>query len=315
MSVPILSSNPTFATTAIIMPAFDVSQYIGEAIESVLAQTREDWRLIIVDDGSTDDTVEIARSYDDPRITVVCQENAGAAAARNRAVAESQSEFLSMLDADDAWRPDYLEKMLGAFEAAPNYAFFACDAHTFVDEMRADNRCSENVSMVPPVTLERVASRDFQVYTAVTMRRDWFDAVGGFDNALRNAQDFDLWIRMLAAGGEAGFVNEPLAWYRDRADSLSSNDNRLSAFTIKVYEKLRVTRPDMDALCTRQIEKLRYTIALNKAKTALRAGRFGEFHERAEEALARGRNRKLHATLRLARVSRPLARLLMTARN
>ena len=297
------------------MPAFDVGRYIGEAIESVLAQTRADWRLIVVDDGSTDDTVEIARSYEDPRITVIRQDNAGAAAARNRAVAESQSEFLSMLDADDAWRPDYLEKMLGAFDAAPDYAFFACDAHTFVDERRADNRCSQNVSMVPPVTLERVASRDFQVYTAVTMRRDWFERVGGFDNALRNAQDFDLWVRMLAAGGAAGFVSEPLAWYRNRADSLSSNDNRLSAYTIKVYEKLRASRPDLDVLCDRQIEKLRYTIALNKAKTALRAGRFGEFHERAEEALTRGRNPKLKATLRLARVSPPLARFLMAARN
>lgn len=297
------------------MPAFDVGRYIGEAIESVLAQTFADWRLVIVDDGSTDNTAQIARSYEDARIAVVCQDNAGAAAARNRAVAESRSEFLSMLDADDAWRPDYLEKMLGAFAAAPDYAFFACDAHTFVDEKHPGDRCSQNVAIAAPVTLERVASRDFQVYTAVTMRRDWFERVGGFDNELRNAEDFDLWVRMLGAGGAAGFINEPLAWYRNRPDSLSSNDNRLSAFTIKVYEKLRAARPDMGALCDRQVEKLRYTIALNKAKTALRTGRFGEFHARAEEALTRGRNRKLRATMRLARVSPPLARLLMSARN
>ncbi len=297
------------------MPAFDVGPYIGDAIESVLAQTREDWALIIVDDGSTDDTVDIARSFVDGRITVLQQENAGAAAARNRAARESDSEFLSMLDADDAWAPDYLEKMLAALDAAPELAFVSCDAHTFVDEKHPGNRCSENVRMVPPVTLKRVASRAFQVYTAVSMRRDWFERVGGFDIALRNAQDFDLWIRVLAAGGKADYLDEPLAWYRNRDDSLSSDDARLSNYTIRVYEKLRMARPDLMVLCDRQIDKLRYNIALNKAKAALREGRFGEFHEQAEEALTRGRNPKLRATVGLARVAPPLAKFLMTARN
>ena len=303
------------ATTSIIMPAFDVGRYIGDAIESVLAQTREDWALIIVDDGSTDDTVDIACSYKDARIKVISQNNAGAAAARNRAARESSSEFLSMLDADDAWAPDYLEKMLGAMEAAPDYAFVACDAQTFIMKKRPGNRCSENVAMVPPVTLERVATREFQVYTAVTMRRVWFDCVGGFDNDLRNAQDFDLWVRILAAGGEAGFINEPLAWYRMRDDSLSSNDVRLSRFTKRVYEKLRASRPDVADLCDGQIAKLDYTIALHEAKDALRCGRFRDFHQHADDALRHNRNRKLRATKSLARVAPPLARLLMTARG
>lgn len=301
--------------TTIIMPAFDVGRYIGDAIESVLAQTRGDWRLVIVDDGSTDDTVRIARSLKDDRITIVCQDNAGAAAARNRAAAGAESEFLSMLDADDAWAPDYLEKMLGALEAAPETAFVACDAQIFINRKRPGNFCSENVAMVPPVTLERVASRDFQVYTAVTMRRAWYERVGGFDNELRNAQDFDLWVRILAAGGKAEFISEPLAWYRDRDDSLSSNDVRLSRYTMRVYEKLRDTRPDMEALCDHQIDKLRYTIALEEAKTALRRGQFRDFHAHANDALSRRPNRKLRATKQLARVAPPLARLLMTARG
>ncbi len=303
------------SATTIIMPAFNVGPYIGDAIESVLAQTREDWTLVIVDDGSTDETDEVARSFSDKRIEVIQQENAGAAAARNRAAQGAQSPFLSMLDADDAWAPDYLEKMLGALEAAPDLAFVACDANTFADEKIPGNRCSDNVKMVPPVTLKRVAARAFQVYTAVTMRRPWFESVGGFDNDLRNAQDFDLWIRILAAGGKAAYLDEPLAWYRLRDDSLSSNDVRLSAFTIRVYEKLRAARPDLMVLCDRRIDKLRYTMALNKAKAALRDGQFGAFHEHAEEALIRGRNPKLRATVGLARIAPPLARFLMTARN
>ena len=166
------------AKTTIIMPAFNVGSYIGEAVNSVLAQTRGDWRLVIVDDGSVDETVEIARSFSDDRITVIEQENAGAGAARNRAAAEANTEYLSMLDADDAWAPDYLEKMLGALEASPDLAFVACDALAFIDDRNDAVLCSENVRMIPPVTLERVASRAFQVYTAVSMRRDWFERVG-----------------------------------------------------------------------------------------------------------------------------------------
>lgn len=303
------------AKTTIIMPAYDVGPYIGEAVKSVLAQTRGDWRLVIVDDGSADNTVAVARSFGDDRISVIEQENAGAGAARNRAAAEAETEFLSMLDADDAWAPDYLEKMLGALEASPDLAFVACDAYAFIDDRNDRVLCSENVRMVPPVTLEQVAARDFQVYTAVSMRRGWFEHVGGFDETLRNAQDFDLWIRMLGAGARADYIAEPLAWYRDRPGSLSDNDIRLSEYTIRVYEKLRLARADQDALCERQIEKLRYTIALDKAKMALRDGDFAVFHDHAEEALRRGRNMKLRATKELARFAPPLARLLMAARG
>ena len=303
------------ATTTIIMPAYNVGLYIGEAVESVLAQTRDDWALVIVDDGSSDETLKIAQSFSDHRVTVVQQSNAGAGAARNRAAVNADTEFLSMLDADDAWAPEYLEKMIGALEAAPDLAFVSCDALAFVDDREDAVLCSENVRMNPPVTLERVAARDFQVYTAVTMRRGWFERLGGFDESLRNAQDFDLWIRMLSAGGRADYIPEPLAWYRDRPGSLSDNDIRLSEYTIRVYEKLHAARADQAALCERQIEKLRYTIALDKAKMALRDGRFAAFHDHAEEALRRGRNPKLRATKGLARVAPPLARLLMSARG
>ena len=303
------------AKTTIIMPAYNVGSYIVEAVNSVLAQTRGDWRLVIVDDGSTDNTVEVAKSYPDDRITVVQQDNAGAGAARNRAAAEADTTFLSMLDADDAWAPDYLENMLGALEASPDLAFVSCDALAFIDDRNDAVLCSENVRMTPPVTLERVAAREFQVYTAVSMRRDWFERVGGFDETLRNAQDFDLWLRMLSAGARAEFIAKPLAWYRDRPGSLSDNDVRLSEYTIRVYEKLRAARSDTAALCDGRIEKLRYTIALDSAKIALREGQFAAFHIHAEEALRRGRNPKLRATKSLARVAPPLARLLMAARG
>jgi GT2 family glycosyltransferase len=217
-----------------------------------------------------------------------------------------------MLDADDAWEPAYLEKMLGALEQDPDLAFCSCDAFTFETDRVPGNRCSENTSMAPPVTLERVASRDFQVYTSVSLRRSWFDRVGGFDVDLRNAQDFDLWLRILAAGGRAAYLDEPLAWYRRTPGSLSSNAIRLSEYTVRVYEKLAAMRPELELLCAEMISNGRHAIALNKAKLALREGRLAAFQEEAATALSLERNFKLAAAVRLARLSPFLARLLFS---
>ncbi len=304
------------AATSIIMPAYNAAPYIGDAVESVRAQTRDDWELIIVDDGSVDGTGDIVRSFSaDPRIRLIRQENQGAPAARNAAAAEASTPFLSMLDADDAWAPDYLERVIGALEADEQLAFCCCDAFIFETDRVPGNRCSKNVLMVPPVTLERVAARDFQVYTSVSLRRSWFDRVGGFDAALHNAQDFDLWLRILADGGRARFLDAPLAWYRRTPGSLSSNEIRLHQYTLKVYEKLAAARPELVSLCARMTEKLRYEVALGKAKNALSDGAFDAFHAHARDALALRRNPKLAAAAAVARLSPGLARRVFAMLN
>lgn len=304
------------AKTSIIMPAYNVAAYIGEAIESVRVQTRDDWALIVVDDGSTDNTAQVVRSFStDSRIRLIQQPNAGAPTARNTAVKAADTEFLSLLDADDAYEPHYLEVMLEKLETEKDLAFCCCDAFTFIDARSAGNRCSHNTPMIPPVTLERVAAREFQVYTAASLRRTWYDRVGGYDPELRNAQDFDLWIRILNAGGRAAFINQPLAWYRNTPDSLSSNDIRLSGYAIRVYEKLLGDRPDMEQLCGRMIKKHQYVIALNKAKQALREGDFEMFHREADAALCIEKNLKLAAVNHMARLSPRLAKAIFRQRS
>lgn len=304
------------AATSIIMPAYNVGPYIGDAINSVRAQTRDDWQLIIVDDGSVDNTAAVVEQFAaDQRIRLIRQDNGGAPVARNRAIAEANTQFLSLLDADDSWVPDYLEQMLGALESDAELAFVSCDAFTFQDERIAGNRCSQNTPMVPPVTLERVAARDFQVYTAVSLRRSWFDRVGGYDDDLRNAQDFDLWLRLLGAGARAAYIDKPLAWYRRTPGSLSSDAIRISGFEIQVYEKLRRAHPELSRLCDDRVDAARYTIALNKAKQALRNKEYREFQDEAASALAIKQNPKLKAASWLAGLSPGFARAVLNWRS
>lgn len=97
---------------SIITPCYNGAKYIGETIDSVISQTYPDWEMIIVDDGSKDNSAQIVREYaeKDSRITLVQQENAGSAAARNNGIRRAEGQYIALLDADDLWHPDFLEK-------------------------------------------------------------------------------------------------------------------------------------------------------------------------------------------------------------
>jgi glycosyltransferase involved in cell wall biosynthesis len=110
------------ATVSIVMPAFNVASYIGAAIGSVVAQTFPDWELLIVNDGSTDDTAVAAQQWaeSDRRIRIFHQPNRGISSARNRALAHATGEILAILDSDDLWEPRYLEEQLGVLRTHPD---------------------------------------------------------------------------------------------------------------------------------------------------------------------------------------------------
>ncbi len=104
---------------SIMMPAYNAEQFLAEAMESVLAQTYSNWELLVVNDGSTDDTAVIAAQFTDPRIQLIHKENGGESSARNMALEHSQGAFIAYLDADDAWLPHHLETLAGYLQAHP----------------------------------------------------------------------------------------------------------------------------------------------------------------------------------------------------
>lgn len=235
---------------SIVMCAFNAANYIDETIDSVLAQTFTDFELIIVNDGSTDHTSKIVESYADPRIVLVEQENGGPAAARNTALQHASGEYVAILDSDDLWLPRYLEKMLKIFKSDPNIDFAYPNAELFGTPYWNGKRFMDRDPSSLPITLDKLISRECNVFISSIFKREIIAAVGGFDTSLKGSEDLDLWFRICNAGYHFTFTREILVKYRKRDDSLSSGSENFYKNVIAAIHKLKSTLP----LTTRQQE-------------------------------------------------------------
>jgi GT2 family glycosyltransferase len=222
-------SEPTFT---VAMPAYNAERTIAASIRSVLAQTRSDHELIVVDDGSTDATVEIASGFNDPRVRVLRQENQGPGAARNLAITEARGRYVSMLDSDDLWLPTYLETMGAALDADPRAGLAYTDAWVLDDRTRRIRKTTAMHYQDPPLPppaeplefLRLLVIRGNFVFTSATVRRTTLDAIGAFNMLLTPSEDFELWLRIVAHGYRAVRVGPKLAVYRKRSGSLSTDE-------------------------------------------------------------------------------------------
>lgn len=233
--MPLKSAPPRIS---VVVPAFNVAPYIGEALASLQAQTLADFEAIIVDDGSTDTTVEaIAPFLTDPRFRLIRTANAGLAAARNCGIDAVRAPYVAMLDGDDRYRPAYLARMLMRITAGPRAAFVTCDAESFLEGSDHRERFSARYPQSEPITLETLLTDRTKVFGLCTIRTEALRAVGGYDPALRAAEDLDLWLRLLSAGYNGGLVPEVLVEYRRRAGSLSHDRARLMTATARALDK------------------------------------------------------------------------------
>jgi glycosyltransferase involved in cell wall biosynthesis len=246
----------------VVIPAFNAARTIGSAIRSVLAQTRQDFEVIVVDDGSTDGTSCRAGAYaSDPRIRVIRQPNRGPSAARNVGIAEARGSYVSMLDADDLWLPEYLEVLGGALDAAPDAAFAYTDAWLLEDATGKVRRKSAMSGQRAPKTVPD--SRAFFllllegnfIYTSVTARHSILEQVGGYDESLLTSEDWDLWLRMAR---RARVVRPPgmLAIHRDHAGSLSNDMRKFARSNCEIYRRFAqdpTADPEVRALACRQL--------------------------------------------------------------
>ena len=199
---------------SVLMPCFNHGAYLDEAVESVLAQTCQDFEILVVDDGSTDAaTRDKLASYQRPATTVLRTENRGLPAARNHAARHATGELYCALDADDRLAPAWFEKATRLLDERPSIAFVSHWLETFGDERWTwtPERCD----------LQSLLARN-AVNGAALVRRTAFEAVGGYDEAMREGcEDWDLWLRLVEQGFEGAIIPEVLFYYRRRADSMS----------------------------------------------------------------------------------------------
>lgn len=281
------SSAPgTAPAFSILMPAFETERYIEQAILSVLAQSRTDWELIIVDDGSPDALVErIAPYLSYENVRLIRQANRGLAGARNRAASVARGRYLTLLDSDDALLPDYLEAVGAVLDRQPETAMVACDALVYLEEPGRFRRRTylRGRKVNPPRRpdpsrhLERLLHHNF-IYPGATLRATAFAAVGGYNEELRAAEDWDMWIRIAAHGLATSVLDRPLAVYRFRSGSLSRDAdgaNRLfepsERMLSNILRELELA-PSARRVAQRSLAQCRRRAKLGDAREALLSG-------------------------------------------
>ena len=218
-------TQETTPAVSVVICAYNAAPYIADTIESVFAQTYQDYEIIVVNDGSTDDTEQVLAPYFD-RIFYVRQENAGPGAARNTAIRCALGHYIALLDSDDQWLPQYLETMLARLQAEPEIDVLYPNAILFGTPQWEGKLFQDVCPSRAPVTLEMFLTRECNVFISAVFKREILDIVGTFDETLRGSEDFDLWLRMLQQGYRFDFLREPLVRYRKRDDSLSSSSAR-----------------------------------------------------------------------------------------
>jgi glycosyltransferase involved in cell wall biosynthesis len=272
------------AKVSIIIPAYNVASFIGETLDSVFSQTYKDFEVIVINDGSPD-TEEFERVLQPylNRVTYLKQENRGASVARNAGLRAAQGELIAFLDADDIWLPNYLDVQID-FIRRGNFDLVCADAVHFGGSV-FDGRTYFEVLMpasceIGVVTFPGLVSDTQSLITSgIVARREAILEAGLFDETLRNAQDYDLWIRMALRGARLGYQRKILARYRYREGSLSGDAVNQVNRELRVYRKVLATydlNPEQRLQVEQAIRRSTHELNLVRGKEQLNQR---EFHK------------------------------------
>lgn len=225
-------------TVSVIIPAYNASEYIEAAIESVLAQTYPIYELIIVNDGSTDDLEAVVRNYVPPA-TYISQTNKGVCAARNSGIDAAKGDLIAFLDSDDTWEPTKLEKQIAIFDDDKELGLVHCGLREF------DGATGDTIKY-HLVGGEGWVARDLALYDkpvvpgpggSIIVKRNVIENVGCFDPSLTNGEDWEFCMRV-ALKYRFGFVAEPLVNYRSHAGNASKNLIQMERSTLMAWGKV-----------------------------------------------------------------------------
>jgi glycosyltransferase involved in cell wall biosynthesis len=223
---------------SVIIPNYNQQKYIRDALQSVFTQTHRDFEVIVIDDGSTDESKKIIDEYGD-EVRYIWQENKGLAGARNTGIKAARGEFVAFLDADDIWLPTYLETMQQLIAQHPEGTLYYCGAQCIDNE---GNRLPQIVGQPipagtnPEAMYQFLLRSNFLIPSTITVRRDVLLDAGLFDEALRYCEDIDLWLRIAADHVFVGTASSHVL-YRIHSSSLSTNPQKTQETKFRVIEK------------------------------------------------------------------------------
>ena len=220
---------------SVIIPNYNNAHYLGTAVQSVLRQTFRDYEIIIIDDGSTDNSKDVADDFGE-KVFFIRQENQGLAGARNTGIRTARGELIGLLDADDEWQPEYLEQMIVLAEKNSDAIIFYCMAQCMDQDGQNLPQFVGGPPIEPELHFQRLLRANFIIPSTVTFRKKPIVDAGSFDANLRSCEDWDLWLRLLPSSRMIGSSN-CLVRYRVHGSSLSTNVDGMHAATKKVIEK------------------------------------------------------------------------------
>lgn len=212
-----MNSDQHLRFVSVIIPTFNRATVIGKTIESVLAQTYPNVEIIVVDDGSTDDTRETLSRYGD-RVHYIYQQNAGPSAARNRGARASQADYITFLDSDDLLLPTKLERQVAFLDTHPDVDIVLCGWRRVL----RDGRVGERVSLPVRKLLESILLTGINGLLPTNvplLRQKAFERTPGFDESLPSREEQDYWMQAVLAGCKFGMVNEVLCIFADTVGS------------------------------------------------------------------------------------------------
>lgn len=227
---------------SVVIPAYNAMNYLPETLENALSQTYDDFEVIVVNDGSSDETEQWVSQIKDSRVKLISQKNQGLAGARNTGIAHAKGEYIAFLDADDLWEPTKLEKQLRVLEENPEVGLVYTWVAYIDDKGESTGRVFKH--QIEGDVWQKLTEHNIVESGSVAMvRRDCFENCGVFDRNLGSyVEDWDMWLR-LATRYHFKVVQEPLVYYRQVATSASRNWEAMEQSFQLVIEKAFKSAP------------------------------------------------------------------------
>ena len=254
-----MSESPPLVS--VVLPTYNRSSTLGRAIDSVLDQTFANFELIIVDDGSTDDTTDVLDAYTDPRIRIIKHKNSkGGSAARNTGISESRGKHIAFIDSDDKWIESKLERQLKQIESCTNISA----VYTGYYKNHSGYRELGHIPKHGGNIFEAQLARDrVNPTSTVLVKSECFDAVGKFDESLDARQDYEMWLR-ISKEFNFGYIKDPLVIMYEGENRITNNiDDRIQS-TLDIIDKYSMSINNLsesekrDALATQYFSLGRY---------------------------------------------------------
>lgn len=226
---------------SVIIPTYNRANFISQTLDSVWRQTFSDYEIIVVDDGSTDNTAQILASYGDRLQVIKLEENTGPSISRNIALGVARGEFIALLDSDDLWYPEMLATTVAHLNKHSK-TDIVCGAWDYIDEfnhlIKPINKPSQLQAQIDADFLGFVATGNPFLVHALLIRRKCFDCCGMFDPTLKGGVDWDLWIRFAMHGHKVNMIDVPVARYRRHSGAITRDPRRMEQASEQILHQL-----------------------------------------------------------------------------